>query len=93
MSQSNIKPDRFPLTNTDRNLISKAKVAGVSNSFYKEVANSVEKQGWISDKQRKVLLNAVNTFSSFRNSRHQADYTESDWEITDYELCAGWHGD
>lgn len=53
--------------------------------FKSEIAASVNKQGWISEKQRAVLEG--------NNRYHQEDYEEEDYEIGAFELCVDGYGD
>lgn len=64
--------------------------------FPGEVAKTVLKQGWMSDRQRAVFMrNAKRPSYPGRRSRSTFpdDYDESDWEIGAFELCVDGWGD
>lgn len=54
--------------------------------FAWKVAQACKESGRMSEKQRKVLAQPI-------PNTEDVDYDESDWELTNYEFCAGEWGD
>ena len=60
-----------------------------------DLSNNIKRQGWISEKQR-VYLNSL--YKDWQKSNNKSygpnqydEFTEEDYEITNYELCVdGW---
>lgn len=98
MSIGNPRTNRLTLTDIDLSNIRKVREPGRYKNIAVEIAANVERQGWISQKQRDTLNRVANRvpmysgrYSGRSRSTFPVDYTESDWELNAYDLCVeGW---
>jgi hypothetical protein len=66
------------------------------SSFEKEVARTVyfKQRNWATPKQIHIMCNGASykaPATGWMRGADSMDFSESDYEITDYENCAGWH--
>lgn len=96
-SIQNPRPERLPITRYDLENIRKVRLPGLYKSAAVEIANSVERQNWISPRQREILGRVANRAKAPNRVRgrgyYQSDYDEADWELNAYDLCIDGWGD
>jgi hypothetical protein len=62
-----------------------------------DLSNNIKRQGWISSKQRTYMNSLYNSWKQSNNKSYgfdvYSDFTEEDYQITNYELCVGEWGE